>query len=174
MNRLSGLTLVISASCLNEEENMKKRSVQNDDQLSLLDGLIEIPRSPELTGGSMSCGVELRETLARALKDTRMSRYEVAARMSELIGTEISKAQIDSWTAESREGWRFPFEYAAAFEAALGTACLTELLARKMGYKVYVRGADIVDAEIGRLDAQIAEMTSKSRELKKQRAEARK
>jgi hypothetical protein len=81
---------------------------------------------------------------------------------------------MDSWTAESREGWRFPFAYAAAFEAALQTPCLAELHSRKMGYKVYVDGADIVDAEIGRLDAAIADMTAKSKELKKMRSAARK
>jgi len=150
---------------------MRKRNCGNGNgnQLSL-EGLIELPKPPELIGGSLAYGAELRATLAAALKETRLSRYEVAAKMSELTGTEISKAQIDSWAAESREGWRFPFEYAAAFEAALGTYCLTELLARKRGYKVYM-GDDIRQAEIGKISQQIADLNAKLAILKKGKIE---
>lgn len=162
------LTLVILGSCLDGEGTMKRHN-GNVNQLSL-EGLIEMPKTPALTGGSLSYGAELRAILAQALKETRMSRYEVAARMSELTGTEISKSQIDSWAAESRDGWRFPFEYAAAFEAALGTYCLTELLARKRGYKVYM-GDDIRQAEIGKISAQISELNSKLAILKKGKIE---
>lgn len=167
MDGFRGLALIVTGLCP-EEDGMKRRN-GNTNQLSL-EGLIELPKAPPATGGSLSCGAELRATLAAALKETRLSRYEVAARMSELTGTEISKSQLDAWAAESRDGWRFPFEYAAAFETALGTYCLTELLARKMGYRVYM-GDDIRQAEIGRISAQISDLNAKLAVLKKGRIE---
>lgn len=39
--------------------------------------------------------------------------------MSELTGDPISKDQLNAWTAESREKWRFPLEYLPAFEVAV-------------------------------------------------------
>jgi len=92
----------------------------------------------------------------------------VASRMSELTGHEISKTMLDAWTAESREAWRFPFEYATAFEIACDTYCLTEFQARKRGCKVYA-GDEVRQAEIGRLESQMGEMATKLKALKKSR-----
>jgi hypothetical protein len=37
-----------------------------------------------------------------------LSRYQVAAKMSELLDVDITKTMLDSWTAESKEQHRFP------------------------------------------------------------------
>ena len=58
--------------------------------------------------GSMDIDRFFRESISESLKNCPLSRYQVAARMSELTGQEISKAMLDSWTAESKEGHRFP------------------------------------------------------------------
>jgi hypothetical protein len=93
------------------------------------------------------------------------SRFEVAVRMTELLGHEVTKHQLDSWTAESREGWRFPFEYAAAFEAACETYTLSELLARKRGCTVLI-GEEAMMAEFGRLERMEAEIKSRKKALR--------
>src|SRR5688572_8775588 len=93
------------------------------------------------------------------------SRYDLAARMSELTGQEITKAQIDAWTAESKERWRFPFEYAAAFEAACASTRLQELLGRKRGTRILV-GEDMLYAELGRIHKMRAELSEEERALK--------
>jgi hypothetical protein len=85
--------------------------------------------------------------------------------MSELLGLEVTKHQLDSWTAESREGWRFPFEYAAAFEAACETYALSELLARKRGCTVLI-GEEAVMAEWGRLERMETEIKARKRALR--------
>jgi hypothetical protein len=85
--------------------------------------------------------------------------------MSELLATEITKHMLDSWTAESREGWRFPLSYAPAFEAATGTYALIDLLARKRGCSV-LHGKDALLAELGRLD-QLEQETRKKRRILK-------
>ncbi len=110
------------------------------------------PGAHEPGPGSLDYGTELRHVLSQALKKTPKSRYEVAARMSELVGQEISKSTLDAWTAESKSNWRFPFEYAAAFEVACDmTTALQELLCRKRGSPLPI-GDEALYAQLGRLD----------------------
>ena len=113
--------------------------------------LFDIPRAPALVGGSLDYASELRHCLSEALKKSPKSRYEIAARMSELTGYDITKAMLDAWTAESRSPWRFPFEYAAAFEVACESICLQELLCRKRGSQI-LQGEESLLTELGRLD----------------------
>lgn len=128
--------------------------------------LFEIPLAPEPTGGSLDYAAELCAVLGDALKKTPLSRYQVAARMSELTGQEISKAMLDAWTAESKTPWRFPFEYAAAFESACDTTCLQELLGRKRGSRILV-GEDALMAELGRVTKLRDDLAHRERALKK-------
>lgn len=144
---------------------MARRRPTDPRQNGLFDSF-EVPRPPAPTPGSLNFSLELRHTLSQALKDAPRSRYEVAARMSELTGAEISKHQLDSWTAESRDGWRFPLEYAAAFEEATDTLALTELLARKRGCKVLV-GEEALRAELGKLELMEAEIKQQKKDLKR-------
>jgi len=144
-----------------------KRTPSDTKQLTLYD-LFELPRPINPTPSSLDHGKEIRHLLSAALKQTSKSRYEVCSRMSELIGTDISVAMLNAWTAESREAWRFPLEYAPAFEVACETFCITEFLARKRGCKVYA-GDEVRQAEIGRLESQMQELSTKLKALKKAR-----
>lgn len=138
------------------------RRPANPDQMALW---FEIPAPPAPNGGSLDYDVELRHVLSDALSQCGKSRYEVAAEMSRLLGCEVTKHQLDAWTAESREPWRFPFAYAAAFEAATQSYALTELLTRKRGCRAYF-GREAVLMELGRLDQQEEEMRRKRATLK--------
>lgn len=113
--------------------------------------LFDVPRAPAPTPGALNFSIKLRAILSAALKVTPLSRYEVAARMSELLGVEVTKNQLDAWTAESREPWRFPFEYVAAFEVVCSTTCLQDLLSEMRGSKV-LKGEDSLLAELGRIE----------------------
>lgn len=128
--------------------------------------LFEVPRAPEPIGGSLNYDAELRHALSDALKRTPASRYQVAAKMSELAGASISKEMLDAWTAESKTPWRFPFQFAAAFEAACETTCLQELLARKRGSRVLV-GEEALLAEMGRIQQAKDELAARERALRR-------
>ena len=94
--------------------------------------LFEVPRPVRPAPGALSLGTTLRCLLSDVLKRAPMSRFDVAARMSELTGEAISKHQLDSWTAESRNAWRFPLEY-LAFETAVQTHEITAWIADLRG-----------------------------------------
>ncbi len=136
----------------------------NPSQLTM-DKLFEVPAAPKLTPGSLQFNNELRNVLSAILKQSPKSRYEIAARMSELLDEEISKNMIDSWTAESRRGWRFPFEFTAAFETACESYQLTELLAQKRGCKILV-GEEVLLAELGKLESMEADLKERKKALK--------
>lgn len=98
---------------------------------------------------------ELDEDLAvRALlnEDLRalpnVTRWEIAGRMSRALGKEVTKWQVDSWTAESKEGHRFPLAYLPAWAWATGSQRLLEHLAAKLGLRV------TTDTELERAEVQ--------------------
>ena len=115
--------------------------------------------------GALDVGLAVRHLISDLLKASPRNRFEIAARMSELLGHEISKHQLDSWTAESREGWRFPLEYLPAFEVAVETHQITGWLAGLRGCRV-LAGKEALDAEIGKLERQKEDAARKIRQLK--------
>lgn len=128
--------------------------------------LFRVPQPAPVAEGSLNFAIELRALLSQILKDCPHNRYQVAARMSELLGTDISKHQLDAWTAESREPWRFPLEYLVPFEVACETVRLTEWLAAKRGGQVLF-GREALTAELGRLQRMNDETQRQIRALRK-------
>lgn len=114
--------------------------------------------------GSLDVAAELCAALSRAIKDCPLSRAEIAARMADLTGKAITEAMLNSWTSKAHDGWRFPFEFAPAFEVATGSQCLQLLLARHRGTLV-MTPRDGRDAEIGRIQRQNRDNARRLREL---------
>lgn len=86
--------------------------------------------------------------------------------MSELTGSDITKHQLDSWTAESREAWRFPLEYLPAFEAAVETHDVTAWIADLRGARLSV-GREALEAQLGRIGRMKDDLARQERALKK-------
>lgn len=128
--------------------------------------LFEVPVPVQPTPGALAVGPALRGLLSDLLKRSPMSRFEVAARMSELTGEHISKHQLDAWTAESREGWRFPFEYVPAFEVALETHELGAWYGDLRGARLSV-GREALEAQLGKVAQMRDELARQERALKK-------
>lgn len=127
--------------------------------------LFEVPVARTPLPGALDVGLQVRHLISDLLKACTMNRFEIAARMSELLGHEITKHQLDSWTAESRDGWRFPLEYLPAFEVAVETHQVTTWLADLRGCKVLV-GKEALDAEIGKLERLKEDAARKIKQLK--------
>lgn len=127
--------------------------------------LFEVPVARAPLPGALNFGLAIRQLLSDLLKTSSRNRFEIAARMSELVGQEVTKNQLDAWTAESREPWRFPLEYLPAFEVACETHQVTTWLADLRGCKVLV-GKEALDAEIGKLERLKEEAAKKIKHLK--------
>jgi hypothetical protein len=136
--------------------------------MGLFDVIREVSAQQQLTQpqpttpGSLNLDAQVRELISQALKHTPLSRYEVAAKMSESLGREITKAQLDSWSAESKETHRFPFAYANAFIEATGDKALLRLVCREAS-GFFIDGPDALRLELGRLTEQKGELVRRER-----------
>jgi hypothetical protein len=125
-------------------------------QLSLLDLLSKDAqeRQAEPGAGSLNLHDRLKAAMSISLKQALpKSRWNIAGEMSHLLGVEVSKYQLDSWVAESKDH-RLPAEYLAAFCAATGS--LEPLRVLNDACKVFtVQGPDALRAEIRRDEEEI-------------------
>lgn len=111
-------------------------------------------KAVEAVSGQQDIDQKFRASVSEALKRCPLSRYQVAARMSELTGTDITKSMLDSWTAESKEGHRFPAVFLPAFCQAVGNTEPLTIIGLTAGVFV-MPGAEALRAEIQRLEEEI-------------------
>jgi hypothetical protein len=135
-------------------------------QPSLLDWIKKAEEASRQTAlpikGSLDIDSELRAAVTEDLKHAvvpctgrELSRYEVAARMSDLYGQEITASMLYSWTSESKEKHRFPCQFLPAFVIATGGQRRAfECLSRHSGLFA-LPGPEALRAEIQRIDEEI-------------------
>lgn len=137
---------------------MAKRRAQLDTdprQMSLLDllqqsqQLRETPKSE----GSLCVQPRLSHAMSRAVSASGLSRWEIAGRVSALVGQEITKAMLDSWTAESKEQHRPPAEFLPAFCVVTGSREPLQILTDSAGL-FCLPGPEALRAEIQKLREQ--------------------
>ncbi len=85
--------------------------------------------------------------------------------MSELVGTEITKSQIDSWTAESKEYHRFPAEYLPAFCQVTGSREPLRIIAELIQCHL-LESNDALLAELGRIDQAKRDLARRERAIR--------
>ena len=104
--------------------------------------------------GSFDIDSQFRAAISEALKHCPLSRWQVAARMSELSGWEITKTMLDSWTAESKEAHRFPAIFLPAFCEAVSCSEPLQLMGKSVGVFI-LPGPEALRAEIQRIEEEI-------------------
>ncbi len=144
----------------------KKAAARGRETILPLIDLIESIKPIEPGPGAYDITAELRATISQALKDCPDSRNIVAARMSDLTGAEITQSMLNAWTAESKEGHRFPAEYLPAFCLASNNYKVVDVITRPLGGRFF-QGKAAMDAEQGQLQARIKEMQAQLKKLEK-------
>jgi hypothetical protein len=146
--------------------SMSKKRKKIDGQLELKLDLYETLERirTETVGGSFNIHPQIKSIITQTLKGCSLSRYQVAAGMSELLGTEITKFMLDTWTAESKEDHRFPLEFAPAFCRAAGDYTLIRFVCEQAGCYL-IEGEDILLTEKGRLQKMKKEIQAAERRL---------
>ncbi len=125
--------------------------------------MFEIPHPAPNAPGSLSCGTEIAHAMSEQLKG--LDRYDVAAKMSRLLGREFSKHVLDAYTAESREDHIPPIDTAISFDIATEGFTLINLYAQKVGARILI-GKDALEAEIVKLERVREDATKKIKRLK--------
>jgi hypothetical protein len=120
-------------------------------------------QSPSPPSGSLDIDSELRAAISADIKAAAFSRYALAARMSELVGHEITESMLNNWTAEAHEKHRFPCQFLPAFVAATGGRRAFECLSRKSGLFA-LPGPEAVYSEVAQIDEQMKKLRIKRKE----------
>jgi hypothetical protein len=139
--------------------NRKNKLSPNPTLFDWLRQVEELSQTTTPVHGSLDIDTELRNALSQDIKHAivpctgrELSRYDIAARMSELVGQEITKSQLDNWTAEAHDKHRFPAQYLPAFVIATGgQRRVFECLSRHSGLFA-LPGPEALRAEIRRID----------------------
>lgn len=94
----------------------------------------------DLVAQARAFGPALKDALTADLSASPRSREQVADAMSLLLGRPVSLFMLDAWTAQTKEGHRFPAEYLPAFAQAAEQIGAVELLAHACGGRLVVPG----------------------------------
>ena len=148
---------------------IKSASQKPENSLPLID-LIESTKAAPKKPGAYDVAAEIRGWASAALKGSPRSRYQIAADMSELIGTEVTKSMLDAWTAESKEGHRLPAEFIPALCAATNNYDYFEVCGRLLGGRFFT-GMEALDAQAGQVQAQIEDLKRQLRDITKLRGQ---
>ena len=106
----------------------------------------------------------VKANAARAIRDCRKSRQEIAEEMAELLGAHVSLTMLDNWTAETKDKHRFPLAFTRAFCFVTGNFDLLRLAVEPLGYRL-VNKTEATCVEIGRAVVQHRETEERIQEL---------
>lgn len=116
------------------------------------------------TPGSLDMSQRVKETLSAVLKAAPFKRWEIAGRMREYLGFEITESQLNAWSAESKEGHRFPLEYLPAFCYATSDYTLADLIVRGCGCKL-IKSEEVILLELARIDDEARQREDRKEKL---------
>lgn len=132
-------------------------------QLSLLSGSAAYPE-----GALADLSLAVRTALVQAIKPCPLSRYEIAGRLSALLGRDISKTMLDKWTAESAEEHRIPAEVVVALCVVTDCTKPLEVLTSALGVRL-VQPEEAEALELGRKLKQKAALDAEIKALARRR-----
>lgn len=124
-----------------------------------------IPRPADLGSPAMDLKVRIAHAMGRAMKNCTVDRYEIAARMSRVLGRDVSKHMLDAYSAASKDTHIPNLEFCIAFDTATESKELLNLYAALLGCSVLV-GEETLRAELGKLELQEQEIRKRRRALK--------
>ncbi len=133
-------------------------------QLSLFD-LLQQSKDllPEETDeGSLNIHARFCHILTNSIKESGLSRYKICGIMSHLLGVEVSKSMLDSYTSESKESHRLPCEYLPAFCIAAGSRAPLQIIS-EMGGMFCLPGPEALRAEIHKLSEEERKIRTEKR-----------
>lgn len=105
---------------------------------------------------------EIAATVALILKEDERSRFEIAGKVSELLGDEVSKSMMDAYASEAKENHSISAARLLALIAATDRHDLFDRLVRHIGAALLV-GDEIRTAEIGHIQRQMAQLKERLR-----------
>lgn len=127
-------------------------------QLGLFEMIREEDNKKEPQEGSLNIQVPFRSIVSQCVSQSKHSAYQIAARMSEYLGKDITVNMLYSWTAQSKEDYRIPAEYLPAFCYAVESFKPIEFIAQNTGMFL-LPGKDALRSEVQKIEEQIEKLS---------------
>lgn len=150
----------------------KKQKIDSNaaNQMNLFDMIEGINpqkfKTPAFQPETKPLGLRLKQAISDAIKNSGLKRYDIAGQMSEHLGVEITESILNSYTAESKDGYRMPPEYYPIFCKITQDYTVFDVLVAAAGGRM-VKSNEIYLLEMGRL--QQAEKTIRQKQSQLQR-----
>lgn len=131
------------------------KKTDNHSQLNLFDIIKkQSDNDHSFSEGSLNIMSEFKRILSKCLSNSKLSAYQICARMSELLGCDITVTMMYAWTAQSHEQHRFPAEYLPAFCEAVKLYDPIKFLAQKTGLFL-LPGEEALRSEIQKIEEEL-------------------
>lgn len=145
---------------------MSKRRRNDDAALGdLFDQAFPV-RAPAEPVPAMDFSVRLSQAIGRALKECPLSREDVAAKMSAMLGEPVSRMMLDAYASPARDTHRIGLTRFKALARVTGCLWLWEVAVDGDGLTL-LQGEQARLAQIGALEQQVREMSVRLKDLKK-------
>lgn len=140
----------------------KRRPALTDLQMAFS---FEVPQAATDAGDLAGFGPMLAASVARVCREDSRDRGAIAAAMSGVLGETVSRAMIDAYASEARGEHNIPAHRWWALIAVTGRWDVADAIAARCGARL-LSGDEIRAAELGHVQAQIAELKERERELR--------
>jgi hypothetical protein len=123
------------------------------------------------TPASEDIGGRIKRALAEDLRESRLSRAQIAFDLSNLVGRAVSVATIDAWTAATKPH-RIPIEMVPAWVGVTGSRRVLDLICGEAKFYVATE-QDLALAEMGRIHLEREQADRRLEEIKEKLCRAR-
>lgn len=112
-------------------------------------------------------GIEQRicRTVGTILASVKEPREIIAAKMSVVLGEEVSRAMLDAYASPARSEHKVPMSRFLALVAVTKRHDLFDPIMREIGSGILI-GEEVVTARLGDIEVQLAELAEEKRRLK--------
>lgn len=127
--------------------------------------LFDVPAPASTAPGAVNFSREIAALMSAALKGCPYDRIEVAARMSRMLGREVTLSMLNAYTAESHQQHVPSLERAIAFDLATEQNALARLYIAKLGGSI-LWGKEKLLADLGRIQHTRDELRNEERAIR--------
>ncbi len=125
---------------------------------------VPLPAAP--LPGTHDYRIEVSGLVSAVLQEAGRDRYAIAADMSRLMGSGVTKNMLDAYSSEARDEQNLPLYRVPALEAACGTHAITAWLARVRGARLSI-GREALEQQLGRMQAQHDHITAEIKRVRR-------
>lgn len=140
----------------------KRRPALTDLQMAFS---FDVPQAATEAGDLAGFGAMVAASVARACREDGRSRQAIATEMTAVLGEPVSKAMLDAYASESRGEFNISAHRWLALIAITNRWDIADAIITRCGARV-LSGEEIRAAELGHVQAQMAELQERLRELK--------